>query len=118
MSPNATAALTGLLAPPYDVVANLPYHVTSPVLHRLLGEPPPPERLVLMVQREVAERLAAPPGEMSQAFAAAGIEVVFQHYEHPVYPQLFGEFTSHLSVLDLVLNCGAEGISVLRSGRR
>ena len=51
--------------PPYDVVANLPYHITSPILHRLLGETPRPERLVLMVQREVAERIAAPPGEMS-----------------------------------------------------
>ncbi|MDP9482917.1 MAG: 16S rRNA (adenine(1518)-N(6)/adenine(1519)-N(6))-dimethyltransferase RsmA, partial [Chloroflexota bacterium] len=57
--------LTRLLAQPYDVVANLPYHITSPILHRLLGEPPRPERLVLMVQREVAERIAAPPGKMS-----------------------------------------------------
>jgi 16S rRNA (adenine1518-N6/adenine1519-N6)-dimethyltransferase len=57
--------LTDLLRPPYDVVANLPYHITSPVLHRLLGEPPRPERLVLMLQREVAERIAARPGQMS-----------------------------------------------------
>jgi 16S rRNA (adenine1518-N6/adenine1519-N6)-dimethyltransferase len=57
--------LVGLLAPPYDVVANLPYHITSPILHALLGTPPRPERLVLMVQREVAERIAAPPGKMS-----------------------------------------------------
>lgn len=57
--------LTRLVPPPYDVVANLPYHVTSPILHRLLGETPRPERLVLMVQREVAERIAAPPGQMS-----------------------------------------------------
>jgi len=57
--------LTRLWPPPYDVVANLPYHVTSPILHRLLGEPPRPHRLVLMVQREVAERIAAPPGKMS-----------------------------------------------------
>jgi 16S rRNA (adenine1518-N6/adenine1519-N6)-dimethyltransferase len=57
--------LTRLVPPPYDVVANLPYHVTSPILHRLLGEKPRPERLVLMVQREVAERIAAPPGGMS-----------------------------------------------------
>ena len=49
----------------YDVVANMPYHITSPILHRLLGETPRPERLVLMVQREVAERIAAPPGQMS-----------------------------------------------------
>ncbi len=59
--------LPALVAAPYDVVANLPYHVTSPVLHRLLGGEagPRPERCVLMVQREVAERIAAPPGEMS-----------------------------------------------------
>jgi len=57
--------LVGLLEPPYDVVANLPYHITSPILHALLGEPPRPERLVLMVQREVAERIAAAPGRMS-----------------------------------------------------
>ena len=57
--------LATLVEPPYDVVANLPYHITSPILHALLGSPPRPERLVLMVQREVAERIAAPPGKMS-----------------------------------------------------
>ena len=57
--------LTTVVPPPYDVVANLPYHITSPILHRLLGETPRPERLVLMVQREVAERIAAQPGAMS-----------------------------------------------------
>ncbi len=57
--------LVELVEPPYDVVANLPYHITSPILHALLGTPPRPERLVLMVQREVAERIAAPPGKMS-----------------------------------------------------
>ncbi len=57
--------LVTLRPPPYDVVANLPYHITSPILHRLLGSPPRPERLVLMVQREVAERIAAAPGKMS-----------------------------------------------------
>ena len=73
--------LAALAAAPYDVVANLPYHVTSPVLHRLLGGEagPRPERCVLMVQREVAERIAAPPGDMSylsvfvQYHAAASI---------------------------------------------
>ena len=57
--------LVKLVEPPYDVVANLPYHITSPILHALLGAPPRPRRLVLMVQREVAERIAAPPGKMS-----------------------------------------------------
>ena len=59
------ADLPGLLVPPFDVVANLPYHVTSPILHRLLGAGPRPERCILMVQREVAERVAARPGSMS-----------------------------------------------------
>ncbi len=57
--------LAGLVASPFDVVANLPYHVTSPVLHLLLGREPRPDRAVLMLQREVAERVAAVPGAMS-----------------------------------------------------
>ncbi len=54
-----------LMAPPYEVVANVPYHISSPILHRFLGQPPRPERLVLMLQREVAERISALPGDMS-----------------------------------------------------
>ena len=57
--------LPNLVPPPFRVVANLPYHITSPILHRLLGSAPRPTRLVLMVQWEVAERLAAPAGRMS-----------------------------------------------------
>jgi 16S rRNA (adenine1518-N6/adenine1519-N6)-dimethyltransferase len=57
--------LATLVPSPYRVVANLPYHITSPILHRLLGGVPPPERMVLMLQSEVAERIAAPPGRMS-----------------------------------------------------
>src|ERR1035437_4402848 len=54
-----------LIASPFEVVANVPYHITSPILHRFLGAPPRPERLVLMLQREVAERISAAPGDMS-----------------------------------------------------
>lgn len=50
---------------PYRLVANIPYHITSPLLHRFLGSPHPPDRSVLLVQAEVAERVAAPPGQMS-----------------------------------------------------
>jgi 16S rRNA (adenine1518-N6/adenine1519-N6)-dimethyltransferase len=57
--------LPELVPSPYRVVANLPYHITSPTLHRLLGRPPSPERLVLMLQAEVADRIAAAPGRMS-----------------------------------------------------
>jgi 16S rRNA (adenine1518-N6/adenine1519-N6)-dimethyltransferase len=57
--------LTDLVTPPWDLVANLPYHITSPVLHRILDAEPRPERFVLMLQREVAERVAARPGATS-----------------------------------------------------
>lgn len=54
-----------LVAPPWSLVANVPYHITSPILHHVLGDEPRPERFVLMVQREVAERIVAAPGAMS-----------------------------------------------------
>jgi len=49
----------------YKVVANLPYYITSAVLRRLLSQPPRPCRLVLTLQREVAQRIVAEPGQMS-----------------------------------------------------
>jgi 16S rRNA (adenine1518-N6/adenine1519-N6)-dimethyltransferase len=50
---------------PMKVVANIPYHITSPLLHAFLEGDRPPELTVLLVQLEVAERVAAPPGGMS-----------------------------------------------------
>lgn len=49
----------------FKLVANIPYHITSPLLHAFLEGERPPELTVLLVQREVAERVAAPPGQMS-----------------------------------------------------
>lgn len=57
------AGLTG--GQPYQVVANLPYSVATAIIERLLSDQHPPERLVVMVQREVAERLAARPPDMA-----------------------------------------------------
>ncbi len=56
---------------PYKVVANIPYSITSPLLHAFLGAASPPERIVMLVQLEVAERVAAPPGGMSYLSAFA-----------------------------------------------
>lgn len=39
-------------------------------------------------------------------FAQAGIEVIWQQFTHPVYPQKFGAFLPDLSSLDLLFNCG------------
>jgi 16S rRNA (adenine1518-N6/adenine1519-N6)-dimethyltransferase len=49
----------------YQVVANLPYYITSAAIRKLLAETVRPERLTLMVQREVAQRITAKPGDLS-----------------------------------------------------
>jgi 16S rRNA (adenine1518-N6/adenine1519-N6)-dimethyltransferase len=49
----------------YKVVANLPYYITSAVLRHLLEAGLKPQRMVVTVQREVAERIVAKPGQMS-----------------------------------------------------
>lgn len=55
----------GKLPKNYKVVANVPYYVTSAIIRTLLNSPTPPTKAVLLVQKEVAERLAAKPGDMS-----------------------------------------------------
>jgi 16S rRNA (adenine1518-N6/adenine1519-N6)-dimethyltransferase len=51
--------------PDYLVVANIPYYITSALIRRLLESQPRPRRLVLTVQKEVAHRICAAPGDMS-----------------------------------------------------
>ncbi|HEX6937963.1 MAG TPA: WbqC family protein [Longimicrobiales bacterium] len=52
-------------------------------------------------------------------FEAAGIRVAFHDYDHPAYPQRGSEaFVSHLSVVDLLFNCGSAAGEILRAGRR
>lgn len=61
------ARLTGAALPDggYLVVANIPYYITSALIRRLLEAEMRPRRLVLTVQREVAERICAAPGDLS-----------------------------------------------------
>ena len=61
---------------PWALVANVPYHITSPILHHVLGADPRPTRFVMMVQKEVAERIASPPGGMSY------LSVFVQYHAH------------------------------------
>jgi 16S rRNA (adenine1518-N6/adenine1519-N6)-dimethyltransferase len=60
-------ALAGrfFLESPYKLVANIPYNITSDVLRRFLTQEPRPSRMVLMVQKEVADRIVATPPHMS-----------------------------------------------------
>ena len=49
----------------YDVVANIPYYITAPIIRLFLETKNKPREIILMVQKEVAERLSAQPGQMS-----------------------------------------------------
>jgi 16S rRNA (adenine1518-N6/adenine1519-N6)-dimethyltransferase len=49
----------------YKVVANIPYYITAPIIRLFLELPKQPREILLMVQKEVAERIIAQPGEMS-----------------------------------------------------
>jgi len=62
-----------------SVVANLPYYVTTPILMKLLEEKLPLENIVVMIQKEVAERMAASPG--SKDYGSLSIAV--QYYSEP-----------------------------------
>lgn len=65
------------LAPGYLVAANIPYYITSAIVRRLMESSVRPARIVLTVQREVAERIAASPGDLSL------LAVSVQFYAHP-----------------------------------
>jgi hypothetical protein len=49
-------------------------------------------------------------------FEKAGIEVIWQDFQHPVYPQLYGPFIPYLSSLDALFNCGIERTRKLLRG--
>jgi len=53
------------LPPFYKVVANIPYYLTSNLIRVLSESANPPQKAVLLIQKEVAERVTAAPGDMS-----------------------------------------------------
>lgn len=64
---------------PFTVCANLPYYITTPVIMKLLEKKLPIERIVVMVQKEVAERMVAVPG--NKIYGALSVAV--QYYMEP-----------------------------------
>lgn len=74
---NAFPTCSETLPHGYKVLANLPYQITSHMLRTLLEAEHTPERIVVMVQKEVAERICAKPGDMSL------LAVAVQYYGTP-----------------------------------
>jgi 16S rRNA (adenine1518-N6/adenine1519-N6)-dimethyltransferase len=61
--------------PGYVLAGNVPYYITTPILFHAL-EPPRPDRAVFLVQREVAERVVAPPGSKTYGALSVNVQAV------------------------------------------
>jgi 16S rRNA (adenine1518-N6/adenine1519-N6)-dimethyltransferase len=66
--------LDGWVAPPYRVLSNLPYGITTPLLFRFLALDPPPARIAVTVQAEVGERIVAAPGSRDYGSLSVGVQ--------------------------------------------
>jgi hypothetical protein len=75
------------------------------------------DRLLRICQRFDATRYLS--GEAAKTyldvalFERNGIEVIWQDFHHPTYPQLHGDFVPYLSAIDLLLNCGERSTAIL-----
>lgn len=90
---------------PFTVCANLPYYITTPIIMKLLEQKLPIKRIVVMVQKEVAERMVAEPGH--KIYGALSVSV--QYYTQPqmlfeISPKCFmpaPEVTSAVVAMDV-----------------
>lgn len=78
----------------YKVVANIPYYITSSIFRLLLESPNPPQRMSMLIQKEVAERITAGPGKMSvlalsvQYYGKPALTRVVERYKFWPAPQV------------------------------
>lgn len=68
--------LARLAAGRYKVVGNIPYNITTPLLFHVLDQEPRPERIVVMLQQEVAERIVADPGGKTYGALSIGVRAL------------------------------------------
>jgi len=63
---------------PWSVAGNLPYNIATPLLLRLAGLERPPERIVAMIQKDVADRLLAKPGTAAYGSLTVALAVTMR----------------------------------------
>ena len=77
----------------------------------------PTDRLIDICKALGADTYLAGQGGIEymdlERFEKSGLKVIIQEFKHPVYPQLFEEFQSHLSIVDLLCNCGPESMNII-----
>ena len=98
----------------YKVVANLPYYITSPVIRMFLEAKNPPETMVLIVQKEVAQRICASPPDMNL------LAVSVQFYAEPKIISYISKNSFWPSpkvdaaIIKIVPRCSAYGSALFR----
>ncbi len=82
----------------------------------------PDERLILITKSVQADSYLSGAGGHNYLdkalFPKNDLKLLFQEYGHPVYRQVYGEFISHLSVLDLLFNEGPNSLEIIKGGIR
>lgn len=77
----------------------------------------PTDRLIDICKEVKADTYLAGQDGMKymdlERFKENGIGVIIQDFKHPVYPQMFNDFQSHMSVVDLLFNCGPESLNII-----
>ncbi|GAB5522328.1 MAG: WbqC family protein [Roseivirga sp.] len=85
------------------------------------------ERLVPLLRQIGCKEYLSPIGAMEYinrnkkggVFADYDISLFYHQFEHPEYQQLFGDFVSHMAIIDVLFNVGPEGtLKLIRAGRR
>jgi hypothetical protein len=97
--------------------------IQTPVLRsgEMNGEGAKADLLASLCREVGATEYVSPPGSQeyldeSDAFKQAGIPVRYFKFQHPEYPQLFGEFLPYMSCIDMMFNCGDRSLSLIESG--
>lgn len=80
------------------------------------------DRLLLVLEKIGADEYVSGPGAKDyidiKGFKEKGIKLYWYEYQHPVYPQIRGEFIPYLSAIDLLFNTGNEAIRYIREGSK
>ncbi len=81
----------------------------------------PDDRLIALTHKLGGEIYLAGEGGKNYMqiakYEEAGIKVVFQNFNHPVYPQLHGAFLPGMAIVDLLFNCGPDSLEIIRKAQ-
>lgn len=97
---------------------NMPKFIKSSELTDITGEKS--DRLLFVLEKMGADEYISGPAAKDyieiDKFKEKGIKLYWYEYQHPVYPQIKGEFIPYLSAIDLLFNTGDEAIKYIREG--